>query len=101
MDFSILISGNDRWSILIIIDPIITIMKIKMLIFTLDTKLYIIFHVFFYSANLQYTPVDKLLFLKTRMTSRSKYRATLVSCEAGYASFWSIPGENEPLGKNS
>ena len=42
--------------------------------------------------------MDKLLFLKSRMTSKSKYRATLVSSEAGHARFWSLPGETESLG---
>ena len=53
----------------------------------------------FARAHVRYTPVDKLLFLKTRVTENCEGVATLVSSEGGVARFWDIHGSEQDLGK--
>ncbi|KAL5473894.1 hypothetical protein EMCRGX_G028458 [Ephydatia muelleri] len=50
------------------------------------------------SAHVRYAPVDKLLFLKTRITESCEGVATLVSSEGGMARFWDIHGSGQDLG---
>lgn len=52
------------------------------------------------SANLQHVPVDRVIFLRTRVRARQKGSAQLVSSEAGVARFWDIfSAKKEPLGQ--
>ena len=52
-----------------------------------------------HSVRLQHVPVDQLLFLKTRVRTRQKGAAVLVSSEGGLARFWDIFRPREPVGK--
>ena len=50
------------------------------------------------SVFTEHAPVDKLQFLRTRMRTRQKGSAVLISSEGGMARFWDIFGKPEPLG---
>ena len=53
----------------------------------------------FFSANLERVPVDRVIFLRTRVRARQKGSAQLISSEAGVARFWDIfSPKREPLG---
>ena len=53
----------------------------------------------FSSVVFHHVPIDKLLFLQSRMRDRSKEDAVLVSSEGGHACFWELLGGNEAKGR--
>ena len=65
---------------------------------TSSLHMYIISHPL--STHLQHVPVDKLLFLKSRLRSGIKGQGTLVSSEAGCAHFWNMFSTGSPMGEN-
>ncbi|CAI8023726.1 WD repeat-containing protein 49, partial [Geodia barretti] len=49
-------------------------------------------------SHLHHVPVDKLLFLKTRVKSKARGQSTLVTSEGGHAFFWDMFSSGPPLG---
>ena len=48
----------------------------------------------------QPSPVDKLLFLPNRLTSKTSDAAMLISSEAGYLHWWALFGAKHEVGKS-
>lgn len=63
----------------------------------MEHVMYVVFDVSFFR---QPSPVDKLLFLPSRLTSKTSDAAMLISSEAGYLHWWALFGAKHEVGES-